>query len=270
MNIIDYLKPESVVLGAGGNNREDVLHEIAVHASQSPVLKPVLMEDIYQALVTRENIGSTGFGGGIAIPHCSFDTIKDFVIGIVTKPEGIDFNAYDKKPTRVFFYIIGPQDQRRNHIYLLSTFSKIMKTPGSADQLCNATSPQQVIDLFTEKVQPMEEVVSHKEKCLFQVMIQRDEFFQDILQIFAAAGAGSVTVLETVNAGHYLHSLPLFSALWGEDTRKATRLILAVTDKSFCNDIIRRIQMIDDTITTQPGVLITAQDMLYSSGSIDF
>lgn len=270
MNITDYLKPEYVVLGSKAKNRADILHEIAVLASQSPVTGSVSTEEIYQALVTRENIGSTGFGGGIAIPHCSFDTIEDFVVGIVTKPDGLDFNAYDKKPTRVFFFIVGPRDQRRNHIYLLSTFSKIMKTPGSADKLVEAPSAQQVIDLFTDTVHPGEEVISQNEKCLFQVLIQKDEFFEDILQIFASAGPGSVTVLETMNAGHYLHTLPLFAALWSEDTRKATRLILAVTEKSFCNDIIRRIQMIDDTITSREGVLIAVQDLLFTSGSIDF
>jgi len=270
MNIADYLKPDYVTVGSTGKNRADILHEIASLAAKSPILSKLTTEDIYQALVTRENMGSTGFGGGIAIPHCSFEGIEDFVVGILTKPEGVDFNSYDKQPARVFFFIIGPKSKRSQHIFLLSTISKVMKTEGSADRLSRAADPQQLIETFTGAVNPQEEVISQKEKCLFQVLIQREDFFEEILQIFAASVPGSITVLETVNAGHYLHSLPLFSALWSEETRKSTRVIIAVTDKVFCNDIIRRIQMIDDSITGEPGVLITVQDLLFTSGSIDF
>ncbi|MDY7029483.1 MAG: hypothetical protein SVR04_14425, partial [Spirochaetota bacterium] len=81
---------------------------------------------------------------------------------------------------------------------------------------------------------------------------------------------GSITVIETQNAGEYLHRLPLFSTYWTEGSSTFNRLVQTVVPKSHCNNLIRRINMIEDTYSDNPGVLITAQDLMYASGSIDF
>jgi hypothetical protein len=94
--------------------------------------------------------------------------------------------------------------------------------------------------------------------------------FEDILQVFSAAVKGSITVVETNNAGYYLHRLPLFSAYWSDVTQTFNRLIIAVVDRDFTNDVIRRIHMVANNIEKETGVLITVQDLVYTSGSIEF
>jgi PTS system nitrogen regulatory IIA component len=60
-------------------------------------------------LQQRERIGTTGFGGGIAIPHCSLDDIEEFVVGLLIVSDGVDFESLDGKKTTTFFFIIGPK-----------------------------------------------------------------------------------------------------------------------------------------------------------------
>ena len=270
MNIKNYLDKDLIKIGTLARNRADILYEIATMAKGSPLLENYSTDDIFNALLQRENQGSTAFGNGIAIPHCSLDSLDDFVFGLITAPQGIEFNSSDDSPSFIFFFIIGPTKKRSQHIFLLSAISKLIKRADAASDLAEAESADEVISLFLSTVQPEEEIISQKEKCIFHVLVQNEEYFQDILQIFAASVPGSVTVLETNNAGTYLHTMPLFSSFWHEDTRIFTRLIISVVDKAFCNDIIRRINMINDKITKESGVLVTVQDLLYTSGSIEF
>ena len=206
----------------------------------------------------------------IAIPHCSLDKTDEFVVGLLTIPGGIDFLSLDGQKTRLFFFIIGPKAKRNRHIQILSAVSKLLKTPKAVDMILEVRDSGKIRELFFNLIQYREEAKGQKGKCLFQVFIQKEEYFDDILQVFSASVQGAISVIETNNAGYYLHALPLFSAYWSESIKTFSRIILAVADKDLCNDIIRRINMVAEDIDKEAGVLITVQDLMFSSGSIEF
>jgi hypothetical protein len=79
---------------------------------------------------------------------------------------------------------------------------------------------------------------------LFHVFVQREDFFNEILQGFTAAVQGSLLVLDASNAGSYLYSLPLFSALWSEGRTTFNKIIVAVVNKGLSNDVLRRIHFL--------------------------
>ena len=79
MNLFDMLRPECILLDAKLGNKQEALGEIARLSKKSDILKNVGEEDILESLKQREELGSTGFGEGIAIPHCRLDTASDFV-----------------------------------------------------------------------------------------------------------------------------------------------------------------------------------------------
>ena len=95
MSLFNVLRPEAIQAGTSATTKEALLHEIAVLAKKSPCLKNLSENDIYEGLSKRESLGSTGFGDGIAIPHCRLDGIDEFVVGIITSPQGIEFDALD-------------------------------------------------------------------------------------------------------------------------------------------------------------------------------
>jgi len=270
MSLLQNLKIECIQIGSRARSKQELLHELARLAVRNPALAGYSPEKIYTALEAREHIGSTGFGNGIAIPHCSLPDVKDFVIGALVLPEGIDFNALDKKETRLFFLIVGPEEKRTQHIQILSSISKLLKIPELFNQLVRARSPEAVKEYILHQVRTEEEPKEKKGKCLFHVFVQKEELFDEILQIFSAAVEGSITVIEAHNAGYYLHSMPLFSALWSERVKTFHRVIIAVVRRELSNDVIRRIHMVAENLEKEPGVLITVQDLFYTSGSIEF
>ncbi|HEB29607.1 MAG TPA: PTS sugar transporter subunit IIA [Spirochaetes bacterium] len=270
MGLKENLYAECIQIGSKARNKKEVLGEIAHLAIKSPVLSAFSADDIFGALEARENICSTGFENGVAIPHCGIDKLDDFVVGVLIIPEGIDFQAMDGKKTRVYFFVIGPKTEKNRHIHLLSSISRIMKSPGIINELIGAKEKDIVQKRLLEQEGFRKEVKEVKGRCLFLVVVQKEELFEEILQVFTAVEPCSVAVLEGNNAGYYLHAMPLFSALWLNTDRTYNRVIIAVVNKELSNDVIRRINMVAEDIESSSGLLITVQDLVYSSGAVEF
>ena len=267
------LNTNCIITNAKSGNKTDVLKEIADLAKNNPALKKYSAKDIFNALEKREGIGTTGFGEGIAIPHCMLDNLKKFVLGILISQEGINFKSMDGKKTNIFFFIIGPTKERNLHIKILSSISKLLKSEEIKNKFIEAKDAVEIKEHIINYIHFIEETgkESIKEKCLFYVFIQDEENFNNILQIFSEAVTdGSVSVIETNNAGYYLNTMPLFAAYWNDDKRSFNRVILAVMDKALSNDVIRTIHMLDKNVGKEPGVLIAVHDLFYSTGSINF
>jgi mannitol/fructose-specific phosphotransferase system IIA component (Ntr-type) len=266
MNLVEMIPNGCIKFGSSARTKEEALHELARLLLNSDSLSGLDEGTIYGALEKRERIGSTAFGKGIAIPHCSLDEVEEFVIGVLVAPDGVDFGSLDKKPTRLFFCIVGPKAKRGEHIQILSAISKLLKTPELTEKIMHAAHEEGVKNLLGEIPVRREEAVEKKDKCLLSVFIQREEYFDDILQTVSAALKGSVSVIEANNAGYYLHKLPLFASFWSEQTRISTRIIMAVVDKALSNDCIRRINL----VVEGTGVMVTVSDLSYTSGEIEF
>jgi len=270
MDLAESLKLERIQIGTNATDKFDVLHEIARLAKRSPVLEEYTEDVIYEALDGRERIGSTGFGRRIAIPHCSFDEVDSFVVGVLIAPNGVDFDSLDGEKTRVLFFIIGPQPQRNKHIQILSTVSKLLESDELVDRLIAADTPETVQKILGGPLSVLEVEQTAKQKSMFHVCVQREELFSEVLQLFASVNESSLAVIETRNASSYLHSLPLFTAFWSESGERPGRVIIAYVDKAVSNDIIRRIHMIAGDIEDEPGLMVAVQDLTYFAGSLDF
>lgn len=122
MNIKKYLKQECVEINLVFENKEETLKHIASIAKNNPVLKSVNENEIFKKMMDREKLSTTGFGKGIAIPHCAIEGIDDFVIGIITLPQGVDFASFDKKPVKLIVFIVLPADKRTEHVRVLSKY----------------------------------------------------------------------------------------------------------------------------------------------------
>ena len=265
--MIDSLRPECIRIGSEARSKEALLKEISQLACESAVLKGVSASEIEDALVKREELSSTGLGSGVAIPHCSFDSLDNFTVGLVILKDGIDFDSLDNEDSHLIFFIIGSHQNRNKHIKILSSISKIMKDKELYSKLINASDPSEAAKLLTrEEVETIQ--IKPFEKCQFVLHIQEEEIFSDVLEIMSGEVEGDVSVLDSSTAGSYLNKLPLFSTFWNESSSSFSKVIIAVIDKRLMNDTIRRINLVRPA--EQGGILISVTDLLYFDGSIDF
>lgn len=269
MSIKNYLKRECVETNLVVEDKEEAIAQIAAIAKRNSVLKKVPEKEIFNKMMAREKLSTTGFGKGIAIPHCAVQGIEEFVIGLVTLPQGVDFASLDKKPVKLIVFIILPEDKRTEHVRVLSKISNALKDTNNVLELIKSRDTDVLLENFLRQTYIDEKIADEKEYNLFTIAVQIEEVAEDILNILAEVPDCSVSVLEADNAGKFLYNQPLFTNLWTTNTRSFHIVINAVAKKSISNDIIRKINGIIDDRGNKPGVLMIVQNLFYANGSLD-
>jgi PTS system nitrogen regulatory IIA component len=269
MNLIHVLRNECVQAGAPCQTRSDVLEAIAKLAKQSPVLANMAEATILKGLTDREDLSSTGFGNGIAIPHCRLDGVEDFVVGILSVPAGVEFQAMDDQPVKLFVFIIAPSSGSNVHIKILSAISQVLNVPEHVAEMVNAPTAEVLTENFLRHVRDEADPKQHDNKNLFRVQIQNEDLFHEVLEIFASFNSTTIMISEAEPASNYLEKMPLFAGFWSDKQAEFCKVILATVGKSDTNETIRRIEQHTGSLDERDDILLTVQELFYCSGSLN-
>jgi len=106
-------------------------------------------DQIYTALLAREQLGSTGIGNGIAIPHCRVAGCDKVTGALVTLEEGIDFDAIDSRLVDLLFVLIVPAEEMEEHLKVLSAVATLFHQSGFCERLRRASSSQELFEIAT-------------------------------------------------------------------------------------------------------------------------
>jgi len=129
MNITDLLIPERVSCCHNVGSKKRLLEYISeLLAINVPELS---QNDIFDALLSREKLGSTGLGKGVAIPHGRMNTLQRPVCAFVKLDTPIDFDASDGQPVDLIFTLLVPEDSTEEHLQVLSTIAEIFSNAGN-------------------------------------------------------------------------------------------------------------------------------------------
>ncbi|MBN1687367.1 MAG: PTS sugar transporter subunit IIA [Spirochaetales bacterium] len=273
MNLMNAFCRSCIRIEDDLTTKDAVLKSIANIVMETELAQNTSADVIYTALKTREEIGSTGFENGIAIPHCALENVEEFFAGVLVVPAGVDFDSTDGELTKIFAFIVGPRSERNRHIQLLSAVSRMLSDRDTAGKFVSAESEEDLWFLLTRHIGELEGVAAPAEqepKNLFTIIIQREDCFEEILKILSAAVHGSLTIIESTNAGHYLHRMPLFASYRSETDSGFARVIIAVVGRDVSNDVIRRINTRIPDLNRLTGVLLTVQEVAYTEGTLDF
>jgi PTS system nitrogen regulatory IIA component len=268
MKLIDVLRKECVETSAQFADKAEALNAIVQAAKKNPALKDVPGDEILAALKERESLGSTGFGKGIAIPHCRLNSVDDFVVGIITVPSGVEFEALDGEKVKLILFIIAPQAESNKHLKLLSAISQTLLIPGVVKEMLAENNPEAVYESFLRHTWAEIDTKKQTEKCLLSVFVQDENRFRDILEKLAGIETSSLVIDNTENEGAYLSKAPLFADFWRDEPSQFSKVITIVLDKALANEAIRRIETITGTLNKCTGVMVTAQDLSYAAGSL--
>ena len=128
------------------NNKDGVIEELVNLAAASNMIKDrdVLLADVKE----REELVTTGVGYGVAFPHAKTKSAKGIVIAFGRSKEGVDFDAMDHKPVKLFFLIAAPEDAIGAHLNVMARLSYLMKDEDGRTKLLQASSPGDVLELM--------------------------------------------------------------------------------------------------------------------------
>jgi PTS system nitrogen regulatory IIA component len=140
------LEPELVFPRLAGTDQPTVLRNLAeAIAGRGRVEDP---EALYQKLAEREQLGSTGIGSGVAIPHCKMKGLDRALMAVGVTRESIDFGAVDGKPVRGFVVLISPQDAPAAHLQALAASSRWVKANRHVDKVLRADDAEEIYGLL--------------------------------------------------------------------------------------------------------------------------
>jgi len=149
MKIIDLMDRSFVIPNLHNKIKKDVLREMV-----DCILKKesdVDGSEMLRVLLEREELGSTGIGDGIAIPHGKVRKIDKLIVSFGRSLEGVDFQSMDGKSTHIIFLLIAPENSAGIHLKALARISRLLKDSGFRKNLMEAQSSEEIYDVIARE-----------------------------------------------------------------------------------------------------------------------
>ncbi|MGL4787390.1 MAG: PTS sugar transporter subunit IIA, partial [Cetobacterium sp.] len=122
VKITDYMSEELILLNLKAKNKDEALKELSALIGKSEKIEK--KDVIYKALLERENLGSTGIGKGVAIPHAKTDAAESLTIAFGISKEGVDFKSLDQEKVKIFFVFASPFKDSQIYLKVLARISR--------------------------------------------------------------------------------------------------------------------------------------------------
>jgi nitrogen PTS system EIIA component len=148
MRILDFLQYDAIISSLQAGSKEEVLEELVrpIANAHPNVDKTGLLK----TLVSRESLGSTGIGGGVAIPHGKYDGLDHLVASFGRSPKGVDFSSMDNRPAYLFFLLLAPKNSAGEHLKALARISRLFKDPLLKSSLQHAETADEIYRILEE------------------------------------------------------------------------------------------------------------------------
>jgi PTS system nitrogen regulatory IIA component len=124
MDLSDLLRPQAVLSGVKAGSKKQLLQILSEKAAE---LTGIPERDVFETVLQRERLGSTGTGNGIAIPHGKLKNLKS-IIGVFARLEKpVDFESFDDEPVDIVFLLLAPEHAGADHLKALSRIARILR-----------------------------------------------------------------------------------------------------------------------------------------------
>ena len=135
MKISEILSKDSIVADLVSTDKVGVIKELSKAVAQTTQADA---DQIARVLTERESLGSTGIGGGIAIPHGKLNSVESVTVGFGRSTAGVEYNSLDDKPVHIFFLLLTPEHSTGGHLKVLAQISKLLKMESFKEALRSA------------------------------------------------------------------------------------------------------------------------------------
>lgn len=145
--LADLLHPERVRIGLALPDKESALRAVASLLTLPEGASTE--QEIYDVLMERERLASTGVGSGVAIPHGRFDGVEALRAAVAVCPAGVDFDAVDGLPVKILVGILGPRSMPQKHLAALAGVSRVLRDEARRNKVLNALDNADVYRALT-------------------------------------------------------------------------------------------------------------------------
>ena len=147
MNISDILSPDCVFPDMDCHSKKDALDTLAKTIAGSD--NSISQTEIFDCLIARERLGSTGLGNGIAIPHGRLKNGKKTLAAFIQLESAVDYDAVDKAPVDLLFALIVPEDSTEEHLQTLAKLAEMFSDTTTLHKLRQSNTPSEMYSILT-------------------------------------------------------------------------------------------------------------------------
>ncbi len=151
MDIADLLAPKGVVLRGGASSKRQALHVVAEAAAAA---LDVDQSRIFEALLERESLGSTGLGSGVAVPHARLKEVDRVTAVFVRLDSPVAYESVDDRPVDLLLALFAPPKDGAEHLRALAAVSRALRSPELREQLRQAQTADAIKALFVKDKAP--------------------------------------------------------------------------------------------------------------------
>ncbi|WP_320046972.1 PTS sugar transporter subunit IIA [uncultured Ilyobacter sp.] len=152
MNIVkitDYMSKDLVSLDLKAGNKTEVLEELSTLIGKSDTIIDNVVT--HKALVEREELGSTGIGKKVAIPHAKTDAAEKLTIAFGISRKGVDFASLDEEDVKMFFVFASPLKDSQIYLKVLARISRLIRNEEFRNKLLAVKTPEEVLECIEEE-----------------------------------------------------------------------------------------------------------------------
>ena len=150
MKLCDFVVPDAIIPDLKIESKEGVIRAMVESLKEAGSIPADDAEGITQAILKREELGSTGIGNGVAVPHTKHSSVDQLTATIALAKDGVDFASLDGEAVYILFLLVSPPDRPGDHLRGLENISRHLRNPNFCNFLRQANSQEDVMELLQE------------------------------------------------------------------------------------------------------------------------
>jgi len=150
MKFADFISREAVRANLEASDKEEVIRLMAQTLVDAGAISGDQLESIVKAILKREELGSTGIGRGVAVPHTKHPSAEKLVGTVGVSHEGVNFESLDGEKVHLFFLLVSPPDRPGDHLRALENISRQLRDDTFCRFLKQAKTPEDILQLLDE------------------------------------------------------------------------------------------------------------------------
>jgi len=150
MKFVDFVSRDAIRTSIEVGSKEQVIRAMATALLESGKISEDQHESIIEAILKREELGSTGIGRGVAVPHTKHPSVSELVGTVAVSEEGVDFDSLDGEKVHLLFLLVSPPDRPGDHLRALENISRQLRDETFCRFLKQSKTPDDVWQLLEE------------------------------------------------------------------------------------------------------------------------
>ena len=227
---------------------------------------------LLKGMLDREELGSTGMGEGVAIPHCRLEGMKYFALALTVCDKGIAWDSIDGRSVHIICAIAGPVEETGEHLRLLAGAARTLSNGKARYELINSKTEFAMRETFLYHLSP---VTSSRNtigrKRLLLMVLQEEKIYNDVMELFLEIGVEGAVTVNSDMMGPMLSNVPIFAGFMDVlgRSKPEPRMLLALIPEEEVDTTVSAVEEITGDLENHRGACIIVLDTISIRGSLE-